>query len=152
MGQRSADLMTKILNLAVCALPRDERQDMVKHMKKAMVGTFFEKWLSRGGWEEMQGSSGSGSSITDRQRQMMDQSAHSLNNNNKNFLTNINSSNSNRSSRNQSSDNDDASCNNSERISIPTQIGDSSATCDSSMKRSRESDHDSDLMDLPPAK
>ena len=50
MGQRSAEIMSKILNLAVCSLPEDERDDMVNHMKKAMTGTFFEKWLNTGGW------------------------------------------------------------------------------------------------------
>ena len=50
MGQRSAEIMAKILNLAVCSLPVDEREDMVAHMKKAMTGTFFEKWLTTGGW------------------------------------------------------------------------------------------------------
>ncbi len=50
MGQRSAEIMAKILNLAVCSLPIDERQDMVDHMVKAMKGTFFEKWLTTGGW------------------------------------------------------------------------------------------------------
>jgi len=50
MGKRSAEVMSKILNLAVCSLPAEERDDMVQHMKKAMVGTFFEKWLTMGGW------------------------------------------------------------------------------------------------------
>lgn len=50
MGKRSAELMGKILNLAVCSLPGDERDDMVRCLKKAMGGTFFEKWLTMGGW------------------------------------------------------------------------------------------------------
>lgn len=50
MGKRSADVMTKILNLALYSLPPDERADMVSNMKTAMVGTFFEKWLTMGGW------------------------------------------------------------------------------------------------------
>lgn len=50
MGKRSAEVMTKILNLAVHSLPDDERADMVFHMKKAMTDTFFEKWLTMGGW------------------------------------------------------------------------------------------------------
>jgi hypothetical protein len=51
MGKRSAEMMGKILNLAVCSLPGDEREDMVKCLKKAMGGTFFEKWLTMGGWD-----------------------------------------------------------------------------------------------------
>lgn len=51
MGKRSAEVMTNILNLAVCSLPEEERADMVSHMKNAMVGTFFEKWLKMGGWD-----------------------------------------------------------------------------------------------------
>jgi|AntRauTorckE5430_2_1112549.scaffolds.fasta_scaffold05721_2 hypothetical protein len=51
MGKRSAEMMGKILNLAVCSLPADEREDMVKCLKKAMGGTFFEKWLTMGGWD-----------------------------------------------------------------------------------------------------
>jgi hemerythrin superfamily protein len=45
MGKRSAELMGKILELAVKQLPMDERDDMVRHMKDAMAGTFFVKWL-----------------------------------------------------------------------------------------------------------
>jgi len=45
MGKRSAELMGKILDLAVFSLPEDEREDMVRHMKNAMAGTFFAKWL-----------------------------------------------------------------------------------------------------------
>ena len=52
MGKRSAEMMGKILNLAVCSLPGDEREDMVKCLKKAMGGTFFEKWLTMGGWSD----------------------------------------------------------------------------------------------------
>ena len=51
MGKRSAEMMGKILNLAVCSLPGDEREDMVLCLKKAMGGTFFEKWLTMGGWD-----------------------------------------------------------------------------------------------------
>jgi len=49
--------MTKILNLALFSLPSDERADMVSNMKKAMVGTFFETWLTMGGWSHSIGSS-----------------------------------------------------------------------------------------------
>jgi len=51
MGKRSAEVMTNILNLAVCSLPAEERADMVTHMKNAMKGTFFEQWLEMGGWD-----------------------------------------------------------------------------------------------------
>lgn len=51
MGKRSAEMMGKILNLAICTLPTEERDDMVMCLKKAMGGTFFEKWLKMGGWK-----------------------------------------------------------------------------------------------------
>lgn len=51
MGKRSAEMMGKILNLAICTLPSEERDDMVMCLKKAMGGTFFEKWLKMGGWK-----------------------------------------------------------------------------------------------------
>ena len=38
------------MKLTVENLPGDEQENMVKHMNKAMEGTFFEKWLSMGGW------------------------------------------------------------------------------------------------------
>jgi len=49
MGKRSSDVMIQILNLAVNNLPEDDRESMVKYMKQAMVGTFFERWLAMGG-------------------------------------------------------------------------------------------------------
>ena len=52
MGKRSAEVMTKILKLAMLSLPPLERMDMMLHMKEAMAGTFFEQWLSLGGWSE----------------------------------------------------------------------------------------------------
>jgi len=52
MGQRSAETMAKILNLAVSSLPVEERKDMVSHMKVAMKDTFFEHWLEMVGWSE----------------------------------------------------------------------------------------------------
>jgi len=52
MGKRSAEMMTKILNLALCSLPAEERAEMVSHMKKATTGTYFEKWLDMGGWDK----------------------------------------------------------------------------------------------------
>mmetsp|Transcript_22397 Transcript_22397/g.49762 ORF Transcript_22397/g.49762 Transcript_22397/m.49762 type:complete len:760 (+) Transcript_22397:292-2571(+) len=45
MGKRSSDLMSQILTLAVQNLKESEREDMVRYMKEAMVGTFFERWL-----------------------------------------------------------------------------------------------------------
>lgn len=50
MGQRSSDVMIQILNLAVHNLPEEDRDEMVRYMKQAMVGTFFERWLTMGGW------------------------------------------------------------------------------------------------------
>lgn len=50
MGKRSSDVMKQILNLAVHNLPEWDRDDMVRHMKEAMVGTFFERWLMMGGF------------------------------------------------------------------------------------------------------
>ena len=45
MGKRSSELMSQILTLAVQNLKESEREDMVRYMKEAMVGTFFERWL-----------------------------------------------------------------------------------------------------------
>jgi len=50
MGQRSSDVMARILNMAVNNLPEEDQEEMVRYMKQAMVGTFFERWLSMGGW------------------------------------------------------------------------------------------------------
>jgi len=50
MGKRSSDVMIQILNLAVNNLPKEDRESMVSYMKQAMVGTFFERWLSMGGY------------------------------------------------------------------------------------------------------
>ena len=50
MGKRSSDMIEDILTMAVQNLKDVEREDMVKHMKQAMVGTFFDKWLCMTGW------------------------------------------------------------------------------------------------------
>ena len=50
MGQRSSELMSQILTMAVQNLNEADRDDMVRYMKQAMVGTFFERWLKMGGW------------------------------------------------------------------------------------------------------
>lgn len=50
MGKRSSETMGQILSLAVENLPIKERTQMVQHMKAAMVGTYFERWLDLGGW------------------------------------------------------------------------------------------------------
>ena len=50
MGKRSSDTMCKILTMAIQTLPASEREDMVYHMKQAMVGTFFERWLAMEGF------------------------------------------------------------------------------------------------------
>lgn len=50
MGKRSSELMSQILTMAVQNLNEEDRDDMVRYMKQAMVGTFFERWLKMGGW------------------------------------------------------------------------------------------------------
>jgi len=45
MGKRSSELMSQILTMAVQNLDKSERDDMIRYMKEAMVGTFFERWL-----------------------------------------------------------------------------------------------------------
>jgi len=52
MGKRSAQVMSQILKLAMLSLPPLERMDMMLHMKEAMSGTFFEQWLTLGGWSD----------------------------------------------------------------------------------------------------
>jgi hypothetical protein len=42
--------MSQILTMAVQNLNESDRDDMVRYMKQAMVGTFFERWLKMGGW------------------------------------------------------------------------------------------------------
>lgn len=42
--------MSQILTMAVQNLNDADRDDMVRYMKQAMVGTFFERWLKMGGW------------------------------------------------------------------------------------------------------
>jgi hypothetical protein len=42
--------MTQILTLAVQNLNETDREEMVHYMKQAMVGTFFERWLTMAGW------------------------------------------------------------------------------------------------------
>lgn len=49
MGTRSAEQMREILSLVVKELPEHEQKDMREHMKGAMRGTFFEKWLMMDG-------------------------------------------------------------------------------------------------------
>ena len=50
MGKRSSDIMSQILGLAVNTLPEQDRKEMIFYMKQAMIGTFFERWLSMEGW------------------------------------------------------------------------------------------------------
>lgn len=50
MGKRSSELMAQILTMAVQNLNPMDRDAMVRYMKEAMVGTFFERWLKMGGW------------------------------------------------------------------------------------------------------
>merc|ERR1712147_471358 len=39
------------MTMAVENLSGADREGMVLHMKKAMAGTFFERWLSMSGWQ-----------------------------------------------------------------------------------------------------
>jgi len=50
MGKRSSETIAKIMSMAVENLDETDREEMVRHMKQAMVGTFFEKWLLMSGW------------------------------------------------------------------------------------------------------
>jgi hypothetical protein len=50
MGKRSSDTIGQIMTMAVQNLNEADRTEMVKYMKQAMVGTFFEKWLAMSGW------------------------------------------------------------------------------------------------------
>lgn len=50
MGKRSADTVTKIMIMATQSLDNEERLDMLRYMKEAMEGTFFDRWLLMSGW------------------------------------------------------------------------------------------------------
>lgn len=50
MGKRSSDTIAQIMTMAVQNLNEADRNEMVKYMKQAMVGTFFERWLTMSGW------------------------------------------------------------------------------------------------------
>mmetsp|Transcript_26403 Transcript_26403/g.40019 ORF Transcript_26403/g.40019 Transcript_26403/m.40019 type:complete len:725 (+) Transcript_26403:147-2321(+) len=50
MGKRSSETIAEIMRLAIENLEVTEREQMLKYMKQAMVGTFFEKWLAMSGW------------------------------------------------------------------------------------------------------
>mmetsp|Transcript_42126 Transcript_42126/g.101316 ORF Transcript_42126/g.101316 Transcript_42126/m.101316 type:complete len:945 (+) Transcript_42126:261-3095(+) len=50
MGKRSSDMIAQILTMAVQNLDEADQEGMVKHMKQAMSGTFFDQWLSMAGW------------------------------------------------------------------------------------------------------
>jgi hypothetical protein len=50
MGKRSSDMIAQILTMAVQNLNQADKEEMVKHMKQAMVGTFFDRWLVASGW------------------------------------------------------------------------------------------------------
>ncbi|KAL3925683.1 MAG: hypothetical protein SGILL_000239 [Bacillariaceae sp.] len=58
MGKRSSDMIAQILTMAVQNLNETDKEEMVKHMKQAMVGTFFDRWLAASGW--MDGIHGNG--------------------------------------------------------------------------------------------
>ena len=52
--------MSQILTMAVQNLNVADRDDMVRYMKQAMVGTFFERWLKMGGWIGIEGENNDG--------------------------------------------------------------------------------------------
>jgi Zinc-ribbon/CHY zinc finger/Ring finger domain len=52
MGKRSSDMISEIMTMAVQNLNQADRLEMIKYMKAAMSGTFFDKWLSMSGWME----------------------------------------------------------------------------------------------------
>lgn len=52
MGKRSSDMISEIMTMAVQNLNEADRLEMIKYMKAAMSGTFFDKWLSMSGWME----------------------------------------------------------------------------------------------------
>jgi hypothetical protein len=63
MGRRSSETIAEIMSMAVENLEETEREEMVRYMKQAMVGTFFEKWLSMSGWMEEDGRTSSAATI-----------------------------------------------------------------------------------------
>jgi len=50
MGKRSGEVIKQILCMAAQNLPGEERRDMVRYMREAMVGTYFERWMVMGGY------------------------------------------------------------------------------------------------------
>jgi iron-sulfur cluster repair protein YtfE (RIC family) len=50
MGKRSSETIANIMSMAIENLEEKEHREMVRYMKQAMVGTFFEKWLAMSGW------------------------------------------------------------------------------------------------------
>ena len=50
MGKRSSDQMYNIMTMAVQNLSPEDREEMIRYMKAAMYGTFFERWLTMSGW------------------------------------------------------------------------------------------------------
>jgi len=50
MGQRSAQTIAQIMTMAVQNLEAADRDEMVRYMKQAMRGTFFDRWLQMSGW------------------------------------------------------------------------------------------------------
>eukprot|EP00968_Pinguiococcus_pyrenoidosus_P005032 scaffold327_cov257-Pinguiococcus_pyrenoidosus.AAC.9 len=59
MGKRSTLTMTMLLRMVVRNLPPDEQRNMMKHLKHAAEGTFFERWLKHGGFVFEKGGLGS---------------------------------------------------------------------------------------------
>jgi hypothetical protein len=50
MGKRSSAMISNIMTMAVQNLTSNEREEMIKYMKQAMEGTFFDRWLLMSGW------------------------------------------------------------------------------------------------------
>jgi hypothetical protein len=68
MGRRSADTIAQIMKMAVQNLDDADRLEMVKYMKQAMSGTFFDRWLLMSGWMSSKGEDGKDKSDEDRKR------------------------------------------------------------------------------------
>ena len=58
MGKRSANTIAQIMTMAVQSLEEADRLEMVKYMKQAMSGTFFDRWLLMSGWMSSKGEGG----------------------------------------------------------------------------------------------
>jgi len=66
MGKRPAGLMREILDMMIRNLDPEEQQNMLHNMRSAVEGTYFEKWLSFGGfkWPKLPNGGTTGSDVT----------------------------------------------------------------------------------------